>query len=239
MFNEKMGEKSWGYILPVVAVATGLVDNIRYARALQIKPDETRRYFKKTTDLSICYAGFAQDISLTQARGAGHAAFLSCAYDVVSDWGKPLALRASFERILYSQTSSELADMALGLLEHDVKGVLSDDGLERGVVALEFVLQMMRVREIFDRKCDIRQLGLNLQITDDVLDWEDDIVAGDQNCLTNIELRETYLRRLPDNFGDSTLNTLFPYGKLLTYAVRRVRHKAEDMLVRPNKYFSS
>lgn len=52
MFSEKMGERRPGYILPVVAAATGLVDSIRYAHALQIKPDEIKRYFKKTADLS-------------------------------------------------------------------------------------------------------------------------------------------------------------------------------------------
>ena len=112
-----------------------------------------------------------------------------------------------------------------------------DDGLERGIVATEFIIQLMRVREIFDRKCDIRQLGLNLQIVDDVLDWEDDTSKGDQNCLTNIKLREEYLRRLPDDFGDATLQDLFPYGIILNYAVRHARHKAGKMLTAPEKYF--
>lgn len=237
MFSEKMGERSLGYILPVVVAATGLVDSIRYAHALQIKPDETRRYFKKTVDLSMCYAGFMQDRSFSQARGAGHAAFLSCAYDVVTDWGKPRDLQTSFARILDSQTSPDLADMALDLLKRDTEGVLLDDGLERGVVALEFVLQMMRVREIFDRKCDIRQLGLDLQIVDDVLDWEDDVSKGDQNCLTNTELREKYLKRLPDDLNDAMLQDLFPYGRILNYAIRHARHKAGKMLTSPEKYF--
>lgn len=177
--------------MSVIAVAAGLVDNIRYIHDLQIKPSERTRYFKKTANLSMCYAGFAQDFSFGQARGAGHAAFLSCAYDVVTDWGKSLDLQASYVKVLHSETSPALAEMALDLLKRDLEGTLSDDGLERGVVATEFVLQSMRIREIFDRKCDIRQLGLNLQIVDDVLDYEGDIAEGDQNCLVNTEQRES------------------------------------------------
>lgn len=73
---------------------------------------------------------------------------------------------------------------------------------------------------------------------DDVLDWEDDISKGDQNCLTNIELHEKYPRRLPDDLDDPTLQKLFPYGMVLTYAIKHARSKSEDMLTYPEKYFS-
>lgn len=160
MFNEKMANRIWGNTLSVVAIVAGLTDSARYVRTLQIKAPELPRYFKKTANLSMCYAGFAQDFSFNQAMGAGHAAFLSCAYDVVTDWHKPLKLQNTYAGILQKETSPELTAMAIGLLRRDFKSVLLDDGLERGVVATEFVLQMMRVREIFDRKCDIKQRGL-------------------------------------------------------------------------------
>lgn len=185
----------------------------------------------------MCYAGFAQDFSLSQAIGAGHAAFLSCAYDVVTDWGKPSALQISFAKILRSQASPELADMALGLLDRDSKSILLEDGLERGVTALECVLQMMEVREIFDKKCSIKRLGTSLQIVDDVIDWEKDIAKGDENCLTNKELRETYLRRLEEDFDNPTFQELFPYGAVLGLVIKHTKQKAADMLAFPEKYF--
>lgn len=237
MFNEKEVNRRLGYILAVIAAATGLTDNIRYAHVLQIEPSEYRRYFRKTANISSCYAGFAQRFSLDQARGAGHAAFLTCAYDVVTDWGKSPSLQNAFASILYARTSPELANMGLDLLDRDTRGVLADDGLERGVVTLEFLLRMMNVRGVFARKCDIRQIGLNLQIVDDVLDYEDDVVMGDQNCLTNLERRESYLGRLKSDLSDSTLRSVFPYGKVLIYTIKLAQDKAEKMLIIPEKYF--
>ncbi len=226
------------YALPVIAATTGIVDSIKYAHTLQIKPSELWRYFKKSANLAVCYVGFAQDISLTQARGAGHAAFLSCAYDVVTDWQKPVSLQNTYAGILCKEASNELVVMALGLLDRDLRGVLLEDGLERGVVATESVLRMMSVRDIFDKKCNIQQLGLNLQIVDDVLDYDDDIKQGDQNCLTNTTFREAYLRRLPEDLDDSKLRELFPHGGILTYAIRHARYKAEKMITYPERYFA-
>lgn len=237
MTNIKEIDKKLGYPLAAVATLTGLTDNIKYIHTLQIKSSELPRYFRKTIDLSMCYAGFAQDFSFNQARGAGHAAFLSCAYDVVTDWGKPAHLQTTFAQILRSKASPELTSPALGLLDRDSKGALLDDGLERGATALEFVLQMMKVREIFDRKCSIQQLGTSLQIVDDVIDWESDVSKGDENCLTNVGLRETYLSRLQEDFDDSTVQRLFPYGAVLGLVIKHTKQKAADMLAFPEKYF--
>ena len=204
---------------------------------LESNPSEIGRYSKKTINLSMCYAGFAQSFSLSQAVGAGHAAFLSCAYDVVTDWGKPTELQASYAQILHSKASLGLTRLALGLLDRDSKGVLLEDGLERGVTALEFVLQMMRVREIFDRKCNIQKLGTNLQIIDDIIDWESDSVKGDDNCLTNTNLRETYLKQIGQDFDSQAIQRLFPYGTVLGLVIKLTQKKAADMLTSPEKYF--
>lgn len=237
MLCKKEVDKKLGYALAAVAAATGFADNLRYAQTLQIKPSEIGRYLKKTANISICYAGFAQRFSFDQARSAGHAAFLTCAYDVVTDWGKPKDLQSSFASIIRVRASPELANMGLDLLNRDVRGVLDDDGLERGVTTLEFLLRMMNIREVFDRKCDIRRLGLNLQIIDDVIDWEDDSVKGDWNCLANTELREVYLKHIQEDFDDLTLRKLFPYGSIPIYVIRKTQRKASDMLTSPEKYF--
>lgn len=237
MFSEKEVNRKLGYTLAVIAATTGFADNIRYAHVLQIKHYELGRYFRKTTNISLCYAGFAQRFSFDQAKGAGHTAFLTTAYDVVTDWGKPSDLQTSFANILHARTSPELVSTALSLLNRDTRGVLANDGLERGVVTLEFLLRMMNIREAFDRKCDIKQLGLNLQIVDDVIDWEDDSLKGDQNCLTNAEFREAYLRRIREDLDDLTLQKLFPYGPISIYVIKRAMHKAHNMLTYPEKYF--
>lgn len=216
-------------LLPVIAVRQALQLSLQYAKDLEIKPSEIFRYLKKSASLAACYAGFAQNLSRDQAAGAGKAAFLSCAYDVVSDWGKSPALCSKFEQILNKEVSVDLADMALGLLNRDLNSGLEYDGLERGIVATRFVLEMMGLKEFFRDKVDVDELGVNLQIVDDVLDYESDIKAGDQNCLTSLKNRYAYLRQLLDFFDEQRIDALFPHAGVLGIAIRRARNKTINM----------
>ena len=65
-----------------IAATTAISYGARYERALQIEPNELKRYYKKIIYLAAEFAGFAQtptnrdDASLShQARAAGKAAF--------------------------------------------------------------------------------------------------------------------------------------------------------------------
>ena len=220
------------------AVSSGLYHSRRYQSTLEIIPAEKRRYFDKSGNLAMCYAGFAQQpFSNRQALGAGKAAFLSCAYDVASDWGKSDTVTQAFENIVAQEASPQLAAMAIDLLHKDMQGQLLYDGLERGVVATRFVLEMMGLQELFEAKTDIKRLGIHLQIVDDVLDYQEDILMGDQNCLVS-DQRADYLTSLVVNLDDNSLQTLFPYGGILTHAIRKAREQAQNMLAEPAKYFS-
>jgi len=181
--------------LATIAGSSAIMDSFKYRQSLQIHPDEMKRYLKKSFNLGLCYAGFAREPSFSQARGAGKAAFLSCAYDVATDWGKPESTQTCFEQILHAEVSPDLAVMAMNLLERDKQGVLQYDGLERGIVATHFVLEMMGLKETYAREIDIDQLGILLQIVDDIMDYEDGVRTGDQNCLTS-ENRREYLERI-------------------------------------------
>lgn len=235
--ERKEVEKKLGFSLPTVAAGAGILDNIKYAQALEIQPHELKRYFKKTIGLSTCYAGFAQNLSLEQAKGAGHAAFLSCAYDVVTDWKKPPSLQKAYVDILRAEVSPELAKMAIDLLNRDIGNTLLFDGLERGIIATKFVLQAMEIEQVLGKKCNIAELGIDMQIVDDVLDYEKDLLSGDQNCMLNADLRETYLLRLQNNLNDSTIHRLFPFGGVLIYAIKQARKKGQNMLSNQKEYF--
>ncbi|MBI2074911.1 MAG: hypothetical protein HYT83_03700 [Candidatus Levybacteria bacterium] len=217
-------------LLPFIAAQEALRLNMQYAKALQIKPTEMFRYLKKSASLAACYAGFAQSSSRAEAIGAGKAAFLSCAYDVASDWKKPMSVKNASTQILRIQVSSELADMALGLLERDLKGELRYDGLERGIVALNFVLEMMGLRKLFEERTDVDRLGIQLQIVDDVLDFESDGKNSDQNCLTSLPNRSFYLTSLIAYFDEESIHRLFPHAGVLGFAIRRARKKAINIL---------
>lgn len=228
--TERVSE-SLHLVLPALIAATSSqIHSLRYASELQITPQEWKRYLGKSAYLAFCNAGFVQNISIKQASGAGKAAFLFCAYDVCSDWREKNEPRwaKTFEKIVRCEASPQLAEAALSLYQRDIDGELTQDGLERGIVALRFVLEMMGLQSFYEQKVDVNKLGTLLQIIDDVLDYEKDILAGDENCLTSAR-RNDYLRILVEEFDD--IQNLFPYGGALLIAIKKSREKAQHMLL--------
>lgn len=220
-----------------LAVSSGLYHSAKYRSKLEVTPTENNRYFRKSRNLSMCYAGFVQDpFSRSQALDAGKAAFLSCAFDVASDWNKGPSVLNSFEDIVFHEVTPPLADMAIDLLYRDIEGKLKYDGLERGIVATRFILEMMGLQDSFETKTDVDNLGIQLQIVDDVLDYKEDVLVGDQNCLTS-DRRDEYLNSFLVDLGKESTERLFPYGGILTYAIAKARQQAESMLANPSQYF--
>jgi hypothetical protein len=107
---------------------------------------------KKSLRLGLCYAGFAVPWNPTEAWKAGEAAFLSCAYDVVTDWhGFDAKGRSVFKSILIHLSEPQLQELALTLYDKDSQKQLCENGLERGAIALRFILKddgMRRAKRI-------------------------------------------------------------------------------------------
>jgi hypothetical protein len=210
----------------IVASTNAIIRSIEYGRTLDIKGREWKRYLKKSLSFGLCYAGFSNPGCVREAWMAGEAAFLCCAYDVVTDWRHfDKQARDTYYRILRARVSDpELQALAMDLYETEELDLLSEGGLERGAIALRFTLKMMgceKARETIWGNLD--ELGRLLQIVDDVLDYEEDIVVGDKNCLTSTE-RYTYLQHLVSNLGTTETQRLF--GSVRTVLIR-VIEKAE------------
>lgn len=217
----------------VIAVLSASIQSVEYSRSLSIKRYEWKRYLKKSISLALCYAGFAELGKTREAWLAGKAAFLCCAYDVVTDWrGFDPKDRCRFEKILHNiGVNSELRELTMGLYEKELFHQLEDDGLDRGAIALRFILRLMKcenAREIAWKNLD--EVGQLLQIVDDVLDYEDDVAYGDTNCLTS-EKRDVYLNRLLQKFGDNEVRKFFGYEtSILLIAIGKARNKAKELL---------
>jgi hypothetical protein len=194
------------------------------------------QYGKKSLRLGLCYAGFATPWNPIEAWKAGEAAFLSCAYDVVTDWQQfNRKARFAFERILNELSEPELQQLALSLYDKDSNKQLSEHGLERGAIALRFILKMMKCETQRELKWgDLTDLGELLQIVDDIFDYEDDIAAGEQNCLTTTD-REIYLRRFLDQLSYDKCRQLFgSQPSVLVFAIQQARKKARTLIRRSN-----
>jgi hypothetical protein len=215
----------------IVAAYSALVHSLQYAGALAISRTERVRYIKKSIRLALCYAAFGTPWNFREAWKAGKAAFLSCAYDVVTDWRQfDEAARSAFQRILADSSHGELKELAMTLYDRDSNNQLSGDGLERGAVALKFILKTMGCEK--QRAAtwgDLTKLGELLQIVDDVFDYEEDVAAGDQNCLTTAN-RTAYLRRLLEDLNGENSRRLFGPRSVLVSAIAHARKKATIFL---------
>lgn len=215
----------------LVAALSAFIRSVQYARVLRISRTERVRYGKKSILLALCYAGFAAPWNFLEAWKAGEAAFLSCAYDVVTDWRDfDDKARRAFESILTDLSQPELRELALMLYDKDLNHQLSGDGLERGAIALRFILKTMGCEKQREATWgDLTDLGELLQIVDDVLDYEDDASAGHQNCLMTTN-RTTYLTRLLEGLNSETSSRLFGRARsVLIFAIAHAREKGTTL----------
>lgn len=202
--------------------------SVRYYRHLGIRNHEIVRYFKKSANLGLCYGAFVRPFSMRGCWSAGVAAFLTCAYDVVTDWRAfTEELRGPFEGILRHILPDWATELTWSLYWLEVHGKLADDGLERGVITVEVIVGLVGSREAF-LGFGMRRLGLLLQIVDDVLDLEDDTEKEELNCLTTTR-RDRHLRYLRDNMNQ--LLELFRRDRIMHTVVADAGKKASSLMV--------
>jgi len=214
----------------LIAVFISLVHSIRHVIDLEICRKEMIRYLKKSINLSLCYVDFLDSTKIRNAPRAGEAAFLCCAYDVVTDWrGFNEKQYFVFKKILLSIVNSEVAEIALSLYKKEKDELLCDDGLERGEVALKFITVLTGMEERFRERTDFAKLGRILQIGDDVLDYEDDLRNNELNCLASPR-KWDYLKLVASEITDDGIKKLFPHGKIIKKVLFQVKKKAERML---------
>lgn len=216
----------------IVAALSAFIRSVQYAGVLGISKAERVPYVKKAVRLALCYAGFGIPWNLREAWKAGEAAFLSCAYDVVTDWRHfDKHARVAFESILTDLSQFELRELALTLYDKEIHNRLLEDGLERGAIALRFILKTMGCETRREATWgDLDDLGELLQIVDDVLDYEDDAAAGDLNCL-GTEKRDAYLARLLEGLSSERTHRLFGRARsVLVLAIAHARKKGAKML---------
>jgi hypothetical protein len=215
-----------------VAALSAFVRSVQYAGVLSISRAERVRYVKKSVRLALCFAGFGTSWNLVEAWKAGQAGFFCCAYDVVTDWRHfDEEERSSLERILNDFSQPELRHMAWALYDKESNDRLEDDGLERGAISLRFILKMMGCETQREATWgDLDDLGQLLQIVDDVYDYEDDVAAGEQNCLRTPN-KDVYLGRLFEGLSDERTHKLFGRARsVLVLAIAHARKKGEKLL---------
>lgn len=216
----------------LVAAQTALTLSLRHQRTLQITPKERTRYLVKSLNLALCYRGFVCGGNLRHAFNAGRAAFCCCAYDVVTDWRHfDGAAFTRFKKILDQEVTIELARIAQKLYRQERDGILLLDGLSRGIDALTFVTKLIGSEDYIRQRLNFDQLGIVMQIIDDVIDLEEDLHNGETNCLLASVSRRTKYLHVLTAFDLNAFRRLFPHAVVLRRVTRLAMRKAERLLL--------
>ena len=140
--------------------------------------------WRKSINLYLAFLAFTDlERPFNQMKSAMLSALLSAVYDYDTDWTFGNRHGNNFFSLLQHIESEKARTLATGLFNTDIQHKLSDDGLERGSVALRLywlVIKSAWMQSYTPEQID--QFGRNLQIIDDLLDLEGDRVAGDTNC---------------------------------------------------------
>jgi hypothetical protein len=218
--------------IEVLAAIRAVGLSLRSARRLGVRGTELVRFVKKSINFSICFAGLAPCARFRQIWGVGTSAFLCSAYDVISDWRDfDPGLWRVYSGLLGKLVPCEQTRLiAIILYEKELNRALTNDGLERGVLALDFALQLMDVRDdCLVRWHTLERVGTLLQIADDILDLEEDLRNGDQNCLRTPR-RCKHLSEFVEFTENRALLTFGTDGSVLLSVLRTARQKAEILL---------
>lgn len=210
----------------LTAGLAGVLLGVRFWRALAVRPREVKRYFSKIFGLGLCYGAFVNPPNFRGSVAAGCAAFLSCAYDLITDWRSfSDDYRHRFESELEHLVPKWAAELAMHLYWAEARDALEDDGLERGVIAVKFITGLVGSEGHFSQ-FGIHRLGLLLQIVDDVLDFEQDVALGEQNCLVTTRAAG-YLAFLHENRHE--ILGLFARDRIMRSVILRADRKAQAM----------
>lgn len=213
-----------------IAVWTAVKLSFSNRRALQIRRQEWRRYYFKSINLALCYRGFIPDNNLGAARRAGRAAFYCCAYDVITDWRQFCASgRRWFQGLLKAELPADLNDLVFRLYEQERTSQLGQDGLSRGIEALKFVTGLIGSSQYIRRNLNFDELGITMQIIDDVLDLAEDKRMGEMNCLLSGR-REKYLQMLL-SFDTAQFKAILPSGTILIRVIHFAQKRALHILL--------
>lgn len=213
----------------------------KYEVKMQLtSPADKKRFARKIRNLSLAYGGFATALSHDSAKGAAQTASIFAIYDVLSDWKQYRGDNRADERTSTLSDccnelgfDKELTTMFTELFGRDIGKQLKVDGLERGTVSIRFILKAMGLEKRYLHLLGangIDRLGEDLQIVDDVLDFEEDQINQDENCLNSAPNKQTYLRRCVVDFNPRRLKSICPHPMILGEVMRRARKKAKKML---------
>jgi hypothetical protein len=189
----------------------------------------------KAGNLSACFLGFCSANDDRNSRRSAELGLLAALFDLCSD---QLAYEKSaldrFNQFADCILDRSPAEILRDLMDKKMRKALRNDGLDRGVGAFRVVLKHLQTEAFWEKRINVDDVGLILQIVDDVLDRSHDRRRGELNFLEHRNAAN-YLQRLQSWPYLKDLNpSLHPF--VLFKAIGRAQRTA-NLLVPPATNF--
>lgn len=220
--------RNWvGYI---ISSASSLLISVRHFNKFNLSLVSYIKYVKKSINLSLCYSSFAANKKFATYRKVGEIAFFSSSYDIITD-GKAYDpfLKVKYFKILKSKANIDICSLTEEMYLKDFENSFNNGGLERGATSLRIILLYLGSINYFQSKCDISELGEILQITDDIIDYEEDKALNETNCFLLNE-RNEYAVKYRNYFSNTWALKLFENSPVMGYLIKKSLGKLDKIL---------
>ena len=156
-------------------------------------------YIKKSINLSLCYIEFFNNRTFKNIVKNSQAAFSCSIYDYATDYKVGELEYQLFLEEISKFCSPKLVSLVKDLRSKEINNLLTDDGLERGIISLDFIIGHIGIESEWDVNFKLNNkndIGLALQLIDDVLDYHEDKAYKHLNCLI-VGNKQEYIQTIP------------------------------------------
>jgi hypothetical protein len=219
------------WIRYIISSVSSLILSLRHFRKFNLSFKEYIRYVKKSMNLSLCYSSFSGDNKFRSYKKVGEIAFFSSAYDIITDCKKydPDFKNKYFE-LLKSKASGDICILTEEMYFKDNKDSFNNDGLERGEISLKIILLYIGSINYFQHRFNISELGEICQITDDIIDYEEDKILNETNCFLS-NRRYEYARKYKSYFSNTSSLELFKSSPVMNFIIKDSINKLDKILI--------
>ena len=158
-------------------------------------------------------------------RKAAELGSLASAFDLVSDGLRYEASAVSRFRLLAAHVlQCDAAEALLQLLSQKMHGALRVDGLSRGSDATQIILKHFGCESrLFELSEGVEEIGVLLQIVDDVLDRKQDARKGHANFMNSVAARDHLASLLKWDYRETFKESQYPLCLMAAIRLSKAR----------------
>lgn len=167
--------------------------------SLEVSFRMKHHYSFKASILACCFAGFAGAEVHDVRRRSGSLGIMSALYDLVSDYKDYDArIWEKVKKVQEDLLNPEASDLLDDLLARKKHKQISNFGLDRGIDALKIIYTEFEDHASLSNEVKLKEFGTWAQISDDLIDYEDDKLSDHLNYLKEedaLRLTEWFLAK--------------------------------------------